>query len=214
MRDHIQRIEAGSIVPRLAFVAALAVIFGLLPAGARVALATEDTADTWSEKVCGPYGWPDRPPATPLPPMPSAREMAERVARCLDIAWASKTAGRAWVEELEAGYRIVVPLRGQPELQDAQFKPPSTDALAWVDLYRYEDSSRAPADIEEYYPFGPSTSLDQSAHRFTFAEGDPVYIARAGGYYWFTLRGRMWMALLEARWGPPSPGPNVRVPGR
>ena len=81
-------------------------------------------------------------------PMPPSRDIAEMVSMCMTGQLNEWVTARAWVEELAEGYRVVLPLRGDPIAhRNAQFPPPPEDTLAWIDLYRYDDPSRAPAGL-------------------------------------------------------------------
>jgi hypothetical protein len=124
-------------------------------------------------------------------------EVAELTADCLTRHWVQDITRPAWVEELDRGYRVVVPLRGQPERQDVQFRPPTEDTLAWFDLYRYDDFTRAPPGVR--YLTGEGK---EPYDRYAMRVGNRAYVVYADGYDWYTLRSQGADCLAAALGAP------------
>ncbi len=117
-----------------------------------------------------------------------ARRVAVAVAECFSATMRDGITQPAWVEELSDGWRVVVPLRGQPEANRmAQSPPPDADVLAWFDLRRYDDEASLPADWNPILPYRVNASAG-------------IFIVDGGGYYWLRPR-RVSQLCLEATTG-------------
>jgi len=123
-------------------------------------------------------------------PMPPSRDVAEMVSVCMSQELSESMTGTAWVEELTEGYRVVLPLRGDPIAhRNSLFPRPAENALAWIDLHRYDEPSRVPAGLvtwlrhEKFY---------SRRFRVEFLPQDPVYAVELGGFDWYTLG---WMTV-------------------
>ena len=116
------------------------------------------------------------------------RRVAIAVAECFSATMRDGLTGPAWIEEQVDGWRVVVPLRGQPDANRAvQSPPPDADVLAWFDLRRYDDESRLPEDWNPILPYRVNTSTG-------------IYIVDGGGYGWLRPR-RVSQLCLEATTG-------------
>ena len=116
------------------------------------------------------------------------RRVAIAVAECFSATMRDGLTGPAWIEEQVDGWRVVVPLRGQPEANRAvQSPPPDQDVLAWFDLRRYDDESQLPEDWNPILPYRVNT-------------GSGIYIVDGGGYGWLRPR-RVSQLCLEATTG-------------
>ncbi len=130
-------------------------------------------------------------------PMAPSRHVAETVSVCMSQELSDSMTGAAWVEELAEGYRVVLPLRGDPIAhRNSLFPPPAADTLAWIDLHRYDEPSRAPSDLvtwprhEKFYA---------RTFRAEFLAEDPIYVVELGGYDWYTLAWKTVRWLDSAR---------------
>ena len=108
-----------------------------------------------------------------------------RTATCLTIMlevepWGELT-GPAWAEPVGRGWRVVLPLRGQPGFdRPVQSPPPAEDALAWYDLWSYPSEAELPSDRD--------VMTDRA---MVTPSGRAWYIRWAGGYYWLLTHHRM-----------------------
>ncbi|MFN8634403.1 MAG: hypothetical protein U0893_11155 [Chloroflexota bacterium] len=114
---------------------------------------------------------------TPFPP-----RLAESIAACMTSEMAGALTGPAWVEQLRApqpGWRVVLPLQGQPTARREQMQspPPATNTLAWIDLHRFGSVSMVPNDIDNFTSYVMVTSTGE------------VYAVYTGGYFWLRVRG-------------------------
>ncbi len=123
-------------------------------------------------------------------PMPPSRDVAETVSVCMSQELSERMTGAAWVEELVEGYRVVLPLRGDPVAHhNSLFPPPAEDMLAWIDLHRYDDPARAPSGLVSWQR---SNKFYARSFRVEFLAEDPIYVVELGGYDWYTLG---WMTV-------------------
>jgi len=130
-------------------------------------------------------------------PMASPRDVALAVSGCMTMKFSHYLTGPAWFEELDIGYRVVLPLRGDPASHaNSQFPPPAEDTVATIDLYRYDDPNNAPRGIEKW-----DRNVKFYAREFLveLSPGDPVYFVRLGGYDWYTIGWRTVGCLDEIR---------------
>ena len=121
-----------------------------------------------------------------------AEEMAVRLSNDLaDALYAP-----AWVEPApHTGWRVVMPLRGQPaaQRQGVQSPPPATNTLAWIDLYRYGTPRNVPNDID-----------NMSSYVMVTASGE-TYAIYHGGFFWLRLRNasqRCFESIIDSRMWP------------
>ncbi|MGE3908754.1 MAG: hypothetical protein AB7K36_05360 [Chloroflexota bacterium] len=118
-------------------------------------------------------------PSPALAQTPFPLQVAEDVAACMTTRMADAMYASAWVEPAPAtGWRVVIPLRGQPaaQRQGIQSPPPATNTLAWVDLYRYASPRDVPPDIDNL-----------GSYIMVTAAGD-AYAVYHGGYFWLRMR--------------------------
>ena len=116
------------------------------------------------------------------------RLVAVAVAECFSATMRDGLTGPAWIEERADGWRVVVPLRGQPEAnREVQSPPPDADVLTWFDLRRYDDAGSLPEDWNPILPYRVNTSAG-------------IYIVDGGGYGWLRPR-RVSQLCLEATTG-------------
>ena len=101
--------------------------------------------------------------------------VAEIVAGCVTERFGASMTGPAWVEEWPGQYRVVVPLRGQPDAEhDVQNPLPTEDTLSWFILQRYEHPY--PATISSH-PYGAEGIWPE-----TIEIGLTTYVTSIGGY--------------------------------
>lgn len=109
------------------------------------------------------------------PRIPSPLAVAEDTARCVNDKLAPSLSRPVWVEDWATNYRVVVPLKGQPDAnRDVQSPPPAEDRLAWLDLYRIDDARNVPADLN-------------GISDFTITGGEWAYVGQTGGYFWLAV---------------------------
>ena len=108
-----------------------------------------------------------------LPPL----DVAESVADCMTGRMPDAITRPAWVEHGPVGYRVVIALRGQPGAnRDVQSPPPAADALAWLDLARYDDPA---------VPSGEVNGISE----WIADGGSATYVPRMDGYVWLRVIG-------------------------
>ena len=119
--------------------------------------------------------------------------VATGVAECVTATMRDDLSRDAWAEELADGWRVNIPLRGQPAAQrDVQSAPPHRAQLAWFDLRRYDDESGITEDWNAILPYRVNTSSG-------------IYIVDGGGYFWFRSNGVTKRCLEEATGGAYQP---------
>ena len=124
------------------------------------------------------------------------RQVAVAVAECFSATMRDGLTGPAWIEEQADAWRVVVPLRGQPDAnREVQSPPPDVDALAWFDLRRYDDEARLPEDWNPILPYRVNTSSG-------------IYIVDGGGYGWLRPRRVSQLCLEATTGGVYQPLPN------
>ena len=120
-----------------------------------------------------------------------------RTANCLTIMMGGdglggELTGPAWVEPAGPGWRLVIPLRGQPFAnREVQSPPPAQDALSWFDLSSYPSEAQLPSDRDV-----------MTERAMVMPSGTAWYIRAAGGYYWLGINamvGRCFRLMNDAR---------------
>ena len=104
---------------------------------------------------------------------PPALEVAESTARCLTgrLSVNDEIVRDAWVEDRAGTYRIVMELRGRPEVARNFPTAPAADVLSWFDLERRDDPDHA---------LGVDPDSDDA---FVVHRGGAAYVARQGGFW-------------------------------
>lgn len=118
-------------------------------------------------------------PSSVVAQTPFPAGLAEDLAACMTERMADALYAPAWVEPAPVtGWRVVIPLRGQPaaQRQGVQSPPPATDTLAWIDVHRYSTPRAVPQDIDNL-----------SSYVMVTATGE-TYAVYHGGYFWLRLR--------------------------
>ena len=124
------------------------------------------------------------------------QQVAVAVAECFSATMRDGLTGPAWIEEQADAWRVVIPLRGQPDAnREVQSPPPDADALAWFDLRRYDDEARLPEDWNPILPYRVNTSSG-------------IYIVDGGGYGWLRPRRVSQLCLEATTGGVYQPLPN------
>ena len=122
--------------------------------------------------------------------------LAEEMSACMTDSLTDAMYAPTWVEPApQTGWRVVIPLRGQPaaQRQGAQSPPPATNTLAWIDLHRYGSPRSVPGDIDNL-----------SSYLMVTASGD-TYAISHGGYFWLRLRNasqQCFESIIDSRMWP------------
>jgi hypothetical protein len=123
-----------------------------------------------------------------VPPVTSAQAVPPEVSRTatcltimLEVGPGGALAGPASVEPAGPGWRIVLPLLGQPFAnREMQSPPPLEDVLSWFDLASYPSEAHLPTDRDV-----------MSERAMVTPDGTAWYLRAAGGYYWLLTNHRM-----------------------
>jgi hypothetical protein len=78
----------------------------------------------------------------PFPP-----RVADAVAECVTGNIPALLSAAASVEPITDGWRVLIPLAGQPPDLMAQTPPPTEDTLAWMDLYLFPNPNSVPPEV-------------------------------------------------------------------
>lgn len=106
------------------------------------------------------------------------RRVAFAVAECFTATMPDEITGPAYIERAGSAWRVVVPLKGQPEAnREVQSPPPAEDTLASLDLEVYPNDASLPGDLNPISPFRVNTSAGT------------IYVVRHGGYFSFRTNG-------------------------
>ena len=84
----------------------------------------------------------------PFPP-----RVADSIAGCVTGNIPSLLSEAAFTEQIPDGWRVLIPLAGQPPEPLAQTPPPTEDTLAWMDLYLFPSLGAVPPEVNDFDSF-------------------------------------------------------------
>jgi hypothetical protein len=135
--------------------------------------------------------------STPASAQGPSSEVA-RTANCLTVMMGGdgqggELTGPVSVEASGGGWRMTLPLRGQPFAnREVQSPPPASDSLSWYDVTFYANEGELPADRDV---------MTDRTFRTSSGVASTWNIRQAGGYYWLganALVGRCFRLMNDA----------------
>ena len=134
--------------------------------------------------------------AAPAEQIPFPPGLAHIMEMCMTQSMGDAMTGEAWVEQApNLGWRVVLPLRGQPNAprMGVQSPPPAVDTLAWLDFHQYASPRDVPNTIDNMSSYIMMTSIGET------------FTVHMGGYYWLRIRNvsqKCFETTQDARMGP------------